>query len=331
MSINLSSVLPKGLPEAIVLQIAEETADAILKCEYKQFDALVKNFGCQITALEIFQKINDYKPQLENEALIIKNVVQKNIMDIKVSAVFAKLIRFRLLCIVNDNKPGKEPNIEFPITNVTKIKNSGMSKTKLVELISKLQMEEARSAAFFIQQVKLINTESERETLITQLVNETVTTKSTISSPLLYNTEAVLSALNGTLLIKNKLNFCGNPIPDRRVVQIFLKMPENKIINTEEALKLNGLKNPLFVIEGYINDQDLLITQINEIGIKAIVKANCATLPQYADSKEPVKNEQAVEDIKYYADLEKRLDIKAALNIDHMYCASLQEEIGDIV
>lgn len=106
-------------------------------------------------------------------------------------------------------------------------------------------------------------------------------------------------------------------------------MPENKILSLEEALEL-GQNNPLLVIEGYINDPEILIAQINAIGIKAIVNANSATVPQYADSTAEVIDKQAMEDIAFYADLEKKRDIKnTALNIDHMYCASLAEEIGE--
>lgn len=46
-----------------ILTIVQETALAILTNQYKQFDALIKNFGCQITALNLYMSCRDLKDE----------------------------------------------------------------------------------------------------------------------------------------------------------------------------------------------------------------------------------------------------------------------------
>ena len=117
------------------LELAKETADAILEGEYKKFDALVKNDGCQITATQVFNLVQDV--ECIEEAKQVKLQIQEKLARIvgenlkerppdtamnksighplvfiteqldlgfPISANFAQLMRFRLLQVVNCNK-----------------------------------------------------------------------------------------------------------------------------------------------------------------------------------------------------------------------------------
>jgi hypothetical protein len=330
----------------LILKIAIDTAKAIINYKYKKFDALVKNFGCQITALEVFQIFKDNKLVLENEAASVKTVAKTRLSEIKVqqtnlkkrrtvkiptldivvSTLFVKCMRFRLLCIVNDNRTFDKKK-EIPYTDCTKIESLCNPPKKAFEkTISALQVEEAESAAAFIRKVSL-NIDTKRSEFVKTMLNEINISNKISSQPLLYNTEAVLSAFNGLLLIKNKLSVCGIR-NDREPVKVFLKLPGSQILD-EIELDLRS-KTPIIVIEGYINNRKVLIETINTIGLINIVNANCALEKQFAGCNENVKNKEAIADIAAYITLEEKLKIKETiLDIDHFYAASLYEELGE--
>jgi hypothetical protein len=331
--------------QELILKVALDTAKAITSYQYKKFDALVKNFGCQMTALEVYNIFKDNNLSLQRESeeiceqlsVILKDVElqQTNLskrqvvtmpnLDIEISALFLKCMRFRLLAIINDNKAYGE--IEQPITNCDKIIPFCEPPKKAFEaMIKKLQEEEAEAAALFIQTVPSVNN-PQRKSLIDDMLMETHLINKIVSLPLMYNTEAVLTAFNGLLLIKNKLTFCGKP-NERKPIKVYMKLPENEVVD-EKTIERS--KVPILVIEGYIKKRDNLLEAINSIGLISIVNANCASLPQFIGKSPPeINNSEAKSDIARYVALEKENQIREnILDIDHFYAASLDEEYGE--
>ena len=225
----------------LCLTLAKETAEAIEQAQYKKFDALVKNFGCQITALEVQRKMQNRGALLQEAAEIIElaakrlknclNIKHQGVcgmdvvtylreakLDIQISTSMAELVRLRMLCIVNSNKlkpikldNGKEVLEEVPFTNLSlltkKVKNiEGLHRVERV--VNRTQVEESHRSALFIQEVAS-NLPGERAVILKRLLGRAFLREAPsnriLSLPLLYNTEASIRGLNGIVLVKNKL------------------------------------------------------------------------------------------------------------------------------
>lgn len=347
----------------LILEVTQEAALSLNEGKYKPFDALLKNFGCQLTALEVQQSIA--QGELLQEAIRVKDFAKEKFIaledaikkptskgvqcglsitdylasirvDMEVSPTFAKFVRLRLLSIVNDNKPSKDNTAELPITNCKLLQDRTTSlgvKGLIPTLINGLQAEEAASSAKFIQSVECINGDRERLAFISSKLGNSYLRGTKVppkyspilSLPLLYNTEAMLRAINGVVLVKNKLSFCKKPIADAIDTKVFLRMPENSILEQKEVDALDP-KAPLIVIEGYVNKDVNLAEKIRELGIIAIIQANCAPLYQYASGTcQEIEDQEMLQDL---ALLKGRADALSVLNLDHFYCASVAEELG---
>ncbi len=193
----------------LLFQVAIGTGEAIVNNRYNEFDALVMNFGCQITALDLYRKVR--KKGLYEEAIRVGELAQRKLdqlqilkqgvyegrqtiltilrnadLDFSVSTELGDLCRFRLLKLINDNKM-KEDGSEVPFTNVKCLfKKEDLSQapclddpldekklsTKIFgELIKAIQIEESRKAADFIRQVASdMNMEEQRTEIIRRLL-----------------------------------------------------------------------------------------------------------------------------------------------------------------
>ncbi|MBS0656202.1 MAG: hypothetical protein JSR46_10525 [Verrucomicrobia bacterium] len=354
----------------LFLEIGKEGLCAAIEGRYKDLDALVKNFGCQITALQVkrildmpqsTEKAEESKKAIEGklalcEALrkkgnaveIGKNdyenlalFLQKVDIDLEVPVEIAQLVRFRLLCIINDNQD--KNGVEVPFTNMKlmaeKIKGLRLNKIdpQLVgALVSGVQAEESRKALIFIRQeaIHLSDEITPRALLIQRLLSssferKTATSKkhsSIVSVSLLYNAEAVLRRLQGVVLLKQKTTFCGKA-NDRLPMKLFLKMPEERVLEPNE-LALLPKKETILVVEGYINVLDLA-EQVARLGLFTILNSNAACIDQYAQGSDqsPIEDEEAASDIAFYASRKDEI-VEDIFKIDHVYCASVQEEEG---
>jgi len=341
----------------LFLTIAQEAANAVLENRLKDFDALIKNFGCQITALEVQQLVRS--PQIRSEAEKIKikteelskkyragspfvethtvnliGYLQTAGLDFDVSLEMARLIRFRMLCIVNTNKLG-ENGKEVPITNLRPLTNKIKKLNTCVDkLILGIQAEESILAAHYIKAEadQLIGNETDRASILQRLVSELFWRQSEISEkyspitsvPLFYNTETVFRRTVGLVLLKNKCTLLEQPIENAQEIKVFVKMPKAKVISFEKVKKKSD-DEALLVIEGYVNSPDLAV-QIAQIGFFNILFANLAPLPQYASGtcQDVLSDNEAAAELNTFAG---RTDIiENSLSIDHIYCASLGEE-----
>ena len=225
----------------LFLKVAEDAAIAVIDKKYTAFDALVKNFGCQMTALEVQQLLSE--ESLLNEALsLIKTILKiqgvvkerkfikksrfnfsefcstiPEMGDLKVSERMARLTRLRFLAIVNNNKIVNEREVPYTELGpmIKLVKNLDIK--FLDTLVVGLQADESFRAVSFIQeQAKQISPANPRKRIISEalLTVKEKTAKGertgTSFTSLLYNMEACLCRIdNGIVLVKNKLKL-GN-------------------------------------------------------------------------------------------------------------------------
>jgi hypothetical protein len=354
----------------LLLEIAKETPYAILEGRYKSLDALVKNFGCQMTALQvkrivdmpqIIEKAEAIKTAIEEKLILCKTLgkngnavdignedypdlasfLQKVGLDLEVPVEIAQLVRFRLLCIINDNQ-GKD-GVEIPFTNMAlmqaKIKKLLLNKidSQLVgTLVSGVQAEESRKALTFIRQevMHLSDEITPRAQLIQRLLSSDFERKtkpgnkysSIVSVPFLYNHEAVFRVMQGVVLLKQKTTFCGKA-NGRPPLKLYLQLPQERVLEPNE-LALLPKKEAILVVEGYIKVLDLA-EQVARVGLFTILNSNTACLDQYAQGSDqsPLEDEEAAIDVADFASKKDEI-VGEMFEIDHVYCASVQEEEG---
>jgi hypothetical protein len=387
----------KSLQQAIrlgklFLVVAQGAAESLIAKKYSSFDALVKNFGCQITALQVQQLVR--KKSISEEAQIIADLAEVQIkrlseylgkscpvgelnldfrsylcdranVGIEISPEMAQLIRFRFLCIINDNQPVeiesegvseyklseiKKSRVvnskitskfeEQPITKIESLLTEGRGKhldrKYLSPIVSCLQAEESVSAANFISEVAVTLFKQEGTLRLEQLVSgldvnsrresrSYNNNSSIVSVPLLYNTEAAIRGIVGILLIKNKVKFCGKPIVDAVPLKIYLKMPEQRVLE-EEEIKALPKEEPLYVMEGYVKQEALLVESVARKEFIALLNAQIARIPQYAsNTKRDDLSPTLKQSLQEFGAMENTNTI---FSVDHMYCASVEEELS---
>ncbi|MEI8366769.1 MAG: hypothetical protein WCF65_10175 [Parachlamydiaceae bacterium] len=344
---------------SLFLNVAKDSAEALLHDRFTAFDALVKNCGCQITALEVQQlvrdrslleeadqlktsipilqsklkKLNNHHKQADESALSLVNLLHRVLPELAfchVSPAMMRLMRFRLLAIVNDNEPDDNER-EIPITNINPLaKSTKLDERLLKTLISGLQVEESRHAIDFIQQeASLLPGEHKRKGLICRALhcvrqNKMKGDNTPISfTSLLYNVEACLRCFQGIVLVKNKLTLCKQPIPSAFPLQVYIRMPGEEVLTQKEVKEISE-NEPLIVIEGYVKTPELA-AKIQQIGLVAFVKINAshAAIQFPEDCAQPMEAEFEQD----RQDLEKlRPQIAKIFEIDHMFCSSMREE-----
>lgn len=350
----------------LALLLAKETAEAILDARYRSnFDPLIKNFGCQITAKEVMQLVGT--PFLYEEAAKINKLAQNNLIqlkklqqklpegevkmtaiaynekagiDLSVSPEFARLVRFRMLTIVNEIIlkliNGIEREVPQTNTSLLSLKDKNFRNLPLQEIVSGIQAEESVKEAQFVEQLS-VKLNTSRKTLIQRLVSDRFLRpvmayeehSPIVSLPLNYTVESVLKTLNGIILVKNKLFLCNKKetkrIDQAEPMHVYLKMPERKVMTPEE-ISLVDPNQPIYVIESFIKKNTLLQQKIEDIGLMKIARANCAIFPQYASGtlNQEIDDEEARRDLQKCAEMKEALEV---MEIDHMYCASMKEEL----
>jgi len=346
--------------------VAKEAAEALLTNRYSSFDAIIKNFGCQITALQVLELVSDIK--LKEEALKVQEAAQKQIqlcgqyfgkgfpegelgmllnqylcerakIDLEVSSKMAQLIRFRLLSIVNTNVPSKKvSDLELPKTNVEllKAKDSKIQPDLYAYslIVNGLQAEESEIAAAYIYKIaeKVFSKENTENAnrlikgLDQNACRRSVTEQpfsSIISVPLLYNTEAAIRGLVGILLIRNKDKFCGKPILNAKPFSVYVKMPEQVILTDEEVNQLPE-SAPLYVLEGYVKEEEQLIQSIRQKQLIGLINVQVARLKQYASkTHQDLLPESLQKEIETFQQFD---NTESIFKIDHMYCAGITEK-----
>ncbi|MBA2369868.1 MAG: hypothetical protein H0V82_12755 [Candidatus Protochlamydia sp.] len=359
----------------LILMICEETVQAITACHYKQFDALVKNFGCQITALENFE-ISD-QPDIKNEAWAIQLCVKKNLEHLKsiqnkpplehnirgfedylnqlkvtilVSDPMARLIRFKILNIINSNKILVDKDgirREVPITKIENLKKriknlpittqemKALEKFPFKSWVEGLQLEESEKAVRYIQSMAKTILCPDRDGILGEMLSDEfvrISKKSkpqVKSQPQLHSCEAAVRCIKGYVLIKNKLFLGEFPREGAQPVRQMIKMPEGLFL-TEDEEKLLDHQTAVFVIEvlmaSHVN-RDAIKMIISEAGIVNFVNATVSRLPQYLEGTdgEKLQDDAIQEDIQAYHN-DKYKEIYQMAEIEHIYTSSWQDE-----
>lgn len=192
----------------LFLKITQETALALKEAGFKKFDALVRNFGCQITAHQVFQLVQNEAlfeeaqrvmtiveskfAQIEKIRAVAGLVIKQNFrnnnfsfeematsleLNFTVSVEFSQLIRLRALSIVNlsvviTNTNGRK--IEVPKTKPESLQRlvKGKAIKFLPTLVYGLQAVESRNAVSHIQvAADNLSNSLERRTLLQRAVS----------------------------------------------------------------------------------------------------------------------------------------------------------------
>ncbi len=338
----------------LFLTVLEETAEAIVASRYTAFDPLLKNFGCEMSALEINVLVQ--QKDLFNEAKAILTVIPKlnneitacdlDLSDqemrltdflndcipglaLPLSCEMSKLTRFRLLTKINANqvKEGRE----IPVTNYRAIADLIGNKEVISQnFIDALQAEEAANAVQFIQgQVEQIESSCLRKEQLTQGVQSVYykKTKKGTSIPktaLFCNIEVCLRTIKGIVLVQNKLRLGGEPIPNAEKVQIFIAMPEERILNVEEEAALEET-TPLYVIEGIVKEKELAAA-IERIGLITLVKINASLAGIQFSGCKGARLPDELESERAELETRVREVVHHIFEIDHVFCSSLCEQ-----
>ncbi len=341
----------------LFLKVGQETAQAIIEHRYTAFDALIKNFGCQMTALEVCHIIQDEGLISESQNLLrdlpafverIKQPLGKDFIDLNftsllkkvfpeiatysISEKMARLFRFRLLAMVNDNK--LIDNQEVPFTNYEQVKKLLKDNKNLVtkHLINGLQVDEARRSIAFIQkEADNIDSDPQRKEMICQAL-QIVKEKNLRSDqtsiplvPLLYNMEVCMRRMNGgVILVKNKVKLIGKAIPNSEPCHVYIGMPEERILSLSEIQNLKE-STPLFVIEGYAKVKDLAL-RIHEIGLMNLILINSSgSSLQFANASD-CSLEGRFEEERLQLEASRQEMIHSLFEIDHVFCSSIHQE-----
>ncbi len=358
----------------VLLRVLVETVDAVIDCRYGAFDPLVKNFGCQINAREIssickrstreslvvealrikkcIQSMDAIiMPELDGETSFADYLISKAKIGLQIAPEIARLVRMRLLCIVNSNIVKQSPDgpVEVPITQVSLLASYAVSDktaTKpIIELIvNGLQAEEAQCAATYIRRCALTIPQPRGAYIERALVEarlskvkedgqKRVIQTAIVSLPLMHNTEAVFRSYQGIVCVKNKLRLLDQPIPDALPKMLFLQMPGATPVDPRSL----SSEEPVIVIKGFIDNNTKLKEAIceeggdnMEEGLINILNANCARYWQFASgaSADPLCDKEAQNEVVRF----KSVDFERAyrcVRIDHIYCLSLGEALDE--
>lgn len=342
----------------ILLRVAFEAADALLNGRYKEFDPIVKNFGCQINAAEIQELCCQ---DLQQEAVRVQRFAEEKLqalqqnrttsqtaptaadyliqvlgLDVQIDEAMARLVRMRLLSIVNkdveiEGKAVPRTHVELLCVKVgTKRAQSNQKLSQILGyIVGGLQAEESKISCSFLQ--RRVDALAERRELVQRAVEYVRASKvldqysqtPIVSMPLLYNTEAAIGPYKGILCVKNKLKIAERVLEDAIDKRLFLQMPQCQLVD----VSLRDSREPIIVIEGYIQDTESLASRLVRLGVMTILRANCAILSQYASgaSKAPIEDAEVVDDIARYSSADYD-EARRTLDIDHIYAASLGEE-----
>lgn len=314
---------------ALILRIALETADAVINNQYKRFDALIGNFGCQITALEVQQLLS--KTELRQEAVRLYTRLPQ-VKEVQVSTDFSRLVRFRLLSVVNVNVLDAAKTREKPETQSEKLREliedvDAVTKNVLKDFVRRLQANESANAAAFIKgEANLLTLEDTPRAHLLQLLLGSAFNREKdciVSTPLLYNTEVVFRRTIGLVLIKNKLFLLNERRPNEREVKVFMRFPQEEIVPEGDIAGVPD-DTPLIVLEGYVRTENLA-AQIQDLGFYTILSANTAIIPQYIKGIEDTRlDEKADADIATFSAQGNIAD--EVFEVEHVYCASMREE-----
>lgn len=336
---------------ALVLGVAISTGEAIKAGKFRMFDALVGNFGCQLTARDVQEKLRDL--ELIQEAIQVSEIAQERLgsldqqrksippepgesfadyairlnVNLPISARLRDLFRFRLLNMIHSCV--MKNGLEVPVTDVTRLmkENAPIGKKPLGRLIRDLQVEESAKAVLFARKKaqELVDNDPRKE-LVSRLLQPEFEKRylGIVSLPASYNTEAVLKSYQGVVLVENKIKYCGIRNPDSVPQQVWMALPSERQLSPDEIQTLSE-DRPILVVEGVVLNGASLSEAIRQYGLVAIVLDSVAASSQYAGVQPGdtgCLDEEALQDLQM---LKRNRLNENTFNLDHIYCASVRE------
>lgn len=318
----------KKAVEVLVLKIALNALKAYQETRYTEFDALIKNWGCQITALEITELVQDPLLGLEVENTLprVKSCLQdEEFKTLLVDPRVIRLTRLHLLKMVNFSV--EDHGEEKPVTDVRNLTAlTTLGKNFLMQLVKSIQIDESVQAAFYIElKAAAIPLTVQRASLLQRVIspNERRNSRGIVSHSSLHNTEVVFRVYQGIVLLKNKTLMCGKPIPDAKLMKLYIRMPEEHVMHDKEIEQLPEA-TPLIVIEGYVKVPSIveLAEWLQEEGLIELLNADNGVI---RINKEPLPNDpEGKEDFAFYSQKTKLLD--EIFQPDHLFASSLKVE-----
>jgi hypothetical protein len=259
-------------------------------------------------------------PKQEGAYSLVEYLRKRAGIDVEISPEMARLVRARLLCIVNRDVEKKGQAV--PITDldllcdkVSKSARNTAIKRSLNLIVDGLQQEEAQLAVSYVRSLRC---DGPRGELIQCALSDVRASKrkGIVSVPLTYNMEAVLRSYSGIVCVKNKLLFCGKPMEGALRKRVFIKLPE------EQLVKESGIPDdePLIVVEGYVPTKTDLKNTLVRVGFMNMVLSNCARIKQYASKTSQVPLCAEVEaDLARYRSADFN-EANSCMRIDHVCC-----------
>jgi hypothetical protein len=298
----------------LALALSKEALKAIDDRRFSAFDALIRNKGCQITAVEVCDIFQSAPPF--NEVATIAGLVDGCARALKklktsplpidlrailgdpeinppVSLPLSKLLRFYVLRKARNiqMKEGKEKHI----TNERLIKVvSEVSRDTLETLVYKLQVEESEEAASFV---------IKQDDRIKRFYKEGI--DGIAFTPLLENFEVCLNFFRGIALFSNKILKGGERLEGVDEINFTVSFPDGLVI---QDLSKFPSETPVLFIEG---------TFLNNDPSELLCAAKEGRLTSYLLEQARLQEE---------ARLLKQENV-CSFDIDHFFCKSVREVV----
>jgi hypothetical protein len=320
---------------SLIPRIVINTSIAIQTCQYQKFDALVGNFGCQITALQVQELMRtpdlyriaaNAREQARQALVIINNlnindltipVGETNLLQLAIDNNFdcalepcmVELVKLRLLSIVNDIKAYNNPYNEIdelPFTNCNKLnilQPIENAKNLIQTIVRNLKIDTSRQAISFLE-AKGVNLGND---LVARLHKDTMVKDSIVFSNLTANMSIVARSINGIVVIANKLRLNNQLRVGAVPFFVYLKMPEQRILSPKEIRTLPD-SEPIMYIEGYVRNADKLNAIIMSRQLIPLMIQNCSCLQADGSSKDPQRQSY----INRYFKLDHLFNLNAA-------------------
>lgn len=329
----------------VMFMVCESAAEAALEGRYSKFDALVKNFGCHITALAVQRSVKGVsdeaarvrelcqeklkmietmfdKPPVGDCGMTLARYCQHVGVDIRVSEAFCNLVLCRFLHIVHDKKQIGAEEVPFTCTDPLELIKNSLKACERGHIMSfatwveGVQAKESVKAVGFMQELAR-GLAHERGPFLCRMMSQEFVRQAKKSAivalPQYYSTEAALRSMQGYLVIKNKLTLAGWPIKEAKADVVFMRMPEEKMLSEAEVRRLKPHK-PIVVVEGFQGPTPLA-ELVQRVGVIALVLSSLAQLSQYTTDYDQT-----------WHGAEELPKVDYGFRADHMYCASVQEE-----
>lgn len=289
----------------LALALSKEALQAVMTLQFSAFDALIRNNGCQITAVEVCDIFQSAPPFSEAAALVnlvdggsralkklkisrlpidLGTILNDSVINPPVSLPLSKLLRFYVLR--KARKVQVKGGFEAHVTDARLIKVvSEVSRDILEKLVNKLQVQESQEAADFV-------------TLLDDRIVPYKKGEITFT-PLLENFEVCLNFFKGLAIFSNKTQMGGRSLEGVAKIEVAVSFPDGSPLPDFSTLPS---ELPVLFVEG---------TFLNNDPSELMCAAKVGRLVPYLlkQGKRELKNKVC------------------SFKIDHFFCQSVSEVV----